>query len=89
MNEQQKYDTYNHQPKDGWVCFHCGELFTKRGTAYDHFGPRPTSIPACKMKFEEKDWLMDLRKLEEENAKLTALLESKYCLTCNRISGGE
>ncbi len=62
-------NTYS-QPKDGWVCFHCGERFIKPGTACDHFGPRPNSIPACIMKFEDKDWLMNLRKLEEKNEDL-------------------
>ena len=34
-------------PKDGWVCFHCGERFRKYGTARDHFGPTPESRPGC------------------------------------------
>ena len=35
------------QPPDGWVCFHCGERFTDRHKAGDHFGPTPASKPAC------------------------------------------
>lgn len=29
-------------PEGGWVCFHCGERFTKPGTARDHFGETPS-----------------------------------------------
>lgn len=64
-------DTYP-QPKDGWLCFHCGERFMKWGTAQNHFGPRATSVPACILNFDEKEWLMDFRKLEEEIANLNS-----------------
>ena len=37
-------------PKEGWVCFHCGERFTTFGSAEDHFGARPTNIAACRIK---------------------------------------
>lgn len=54
------------QPKDGWVCFHCGERYTTWGAARDHFGPSPKSIAACKIKFgDEMGLLMALRKAEE------------------------
>jgi len=39
-------DTYE-QPADGWVCFHCGERFTKPGTAEEHFGETPEAVTAC------------------------------------------
>ena len=52
------------QPKDGWVCFHCGERFLKYGAARDHFGPTPESRPACLIDPGE---LMDLRKVEQRN----------------------
>ncbi len=35
LNEPCTYE----EPKDGWVCFHCGERFTKIGLAREHFGP--------------------------------------------------
>jgi len=35
-------------PKDGWVCFHCGERFKKYGTARDHFGEAPGKLLQCR-----------------------------------------
>lgn len=35
------------QPKDGWVCFHCGERFKKPGLARDHFGEVPGGAAQC------------------------------------------
>ena len=35
------------EPRDGWVCFHCGERFETSNAARDHFGARPDSDPAC------------------------------------------
>ena len=35
-------------PKDGWVCFHCGERFKKYGTARDHFGETPGKLLQCR-----------------------------------------
>ena len=40
-------DTYP-MPKDGWVCFHCGERFKKYGTARDHFGEAPGKLLQCR-----------------------------------------
>jgi hypothetical protein len=52
-------------PKDGWVCFHCGERFTTIGNAEDHFGKRPEITPACRIKLgEERGLVMELRKAE-------------------------
>ena len=54
-------------PKDGWVCFHCGERFTTPGSAADHFGARPTDQAACLIKVgEERGLVMALRKAEAE-----------------------
>ena len=58
-------DTYE-QPADGWVCFHCGERFTKPGTAENHFGPTPNSVAACVLSVESRGFLMDLRKRERD-----------------------
>ena len=55
-------------PKDGWVCWHCGERFMTPGRARDHFGERPNEIPGCILKIEcenEKVWLKKIRNLEE------------------------
>lgn len=52
-------------PKDGWVCFHCGERFTTIGNAEDHFGKRPQDMAACRIKLgEERGLVMELRKAE-------------------------
>jgi hypothetical protein len=67
-------DTYP-QPKDGWVCFHCGERFTTPGSARDHFGFEPSSEPGCRIKLgAERGLLMALRRAEEEAARLSILL---------------
>lgn len=60
-------DTYL-MPKDGWVCFHCGERFTTPGGARDHFGERPSAEPGCLIKVtvgDERGWLMKIRKLQK------------------------
>ena len=55
------------KPKDGWVCFHCGERFTTLGTAEDHFGARPTDMAACLIKVgEERGLVMELRRVQAE-----------------------
>ena len=60
-------DTYP-MPKDGWVCFHCGDRFTTPGSAEDHFGARPSYTPGCKIKVgEERGLLMRIRRLESAN----------------------
>jgi|HubBroStandDraft_1064217.scaffolds.fasta_scaffold200742_1 hypothetical protein len=32
-----------------WRCFHCGEVFTERSCAIEHFGASETAEPACQM----------------------------------------
>ena len=58
------------KPKDGWVCFHCGERFKNEGSAKLHFGTFPKAQRAgCLIKIQagnEKGLLMELRKVEEE-----------------------
>lgn len=53
-------------PKDGWVCFHCGERFTTEGAARDHFGGSPDELAGCQIKAgEERGLLMELRRAQE------------------------
>ncbi len=70
-------ETYT-QPKHGWTCFHCGETLKTVGAAQDHFGEGPFDEPGCLMKVRvgnERGWLMEIRKLEEENAKQSRQIE--------------
>ena len=54
-------------PRDGWVCFHCGERFTTPGGAMVRFGRRPGSTAGCLIKIEEeRGLLMEVRRLEAE-----------------------
>ena len=63
-------------PKDGWVCFHCGERFTTPGSAEDHFGARPTDQAACLIKVgEERGLVMELRKVQADVRSLIKALE--------------
>jgi len=39
-------ETYT-APKNGWVCFHCGERFLTVGGARLHFGETPVATPKC------------------------------------------
>lgn len=53
-------------PKDGWVCFHCGERFRTEGAARDHFGGEPGELAGCQIKAgEERGLLIELRKAQE------------------------
>lgn len=45
-NPEPPYDSYE-PPAHGWTCFHCGETFRTEAAARDHFGDRPTYLPAC------------------------------------------
>lgn len=68
-------DTYK-APVDGWVCFHCGERFTTRGGAEDHFGTKPNAIAACLIKAgEELGLVMELRRVEKDREFLWDLLD--------------
>ena len=57
------------EPEHGWTCFHCGETFHTEKKAREHFGPRPTSKPACGL--IERETLLELRRLEGLIALLT------------------
>lgn len=69
-------------PKDGWVCFHCGERFTTYGSARDHFGKHEGAEAGClidRVALENggtpergRGLLMALRKAEAEIASLRA-----------------
>lgn len=64
MAEQGTYE----RPKDGWCCFHCGEVFMTVGAAQDHFGVGPGYEPGCVLKVklgDERGWLLELRKAEQ------------------------
>lgn len=63
--ENQNKDTYP-MPKDGWVCFHCGERFTVPGKARAHFGATPDLKPACLIKGGDGDlFLLDVIRKQE------------------------
>lgn len=63
-------DTYE-PPAHGWTCFHCGDTFTKLGSARDHFGATPAGVPGCIIKAgEERGLLMALRKSEAREDEL-------------------
>lgn len=65
-------ETYQ-APVNGWTCFHCGETFTTRGAAGDHFGADPFAKPGCLMRVqlgEERGLLTALRKSEAEVERL-------------------
>lgn len=68
----EKHDTYL-SPKDGWVCFHCGERFRSPGLAGLHFGIKPDAVPGCMLKVEkgeESGLLYRFRQIEDENRTL-------------------
>jgi hypothetical protein len=68
-------DTYK-APADSWVCFHCGERFTTRGSAEDHFGAKPNATAACLIKVgEELGLVMELRRVEKDREFLWDLLD--------------
>ncbi len=68
-----EYKTEEEYRKGGWRCFHCDETFTTPGAAADHFGNYINSTPGCVIKVQvgdERGWLMELRRLQEENSHL-------------------
>lgn len=70
MSDTESDEVYS-APPHGWTCFHCGETFTTPGAARNHFGETPQASPGCLMKVQvgdERGWLMQIRKLEEELA---------------------
>jgi len=50
-----------------WECFHCGEVFTDRAEATEHFGSDEHKVPACRLSADD---VRQLRALEQLNAKL-------------------
>jgi hypothetical protein len=69
---------YYTKPEHGWTCFHCGQTFTKFGSARDHFGPTPASKPACLIKAgDELGLVMELRKAEAKIIELQNQLQNK------------
>lgn len=72
--------TTNTRPPHGWTCFHCGETFTNAGSAADHFGSDPDSVPGCLLKVqlgEERGLLMALRRLEDGLQGLRSILNDE------------
>jgi hypothetical protein len=67
------------KPKDGWICFHCGERFTTEGAARDHFGTTPASTPGCIIKSgDEMGLLMALRNLEDLRDRSSTVLGAAF-----------
>ena len=63
-------------PEHGFTCFHCGETFTTRGSARDHFGFDPSSEPGCRIKLgAERGLIMALRKAEARAKKAEVEIE--------------
>lgn len=76
-----EYKTEEEYRRGGWRCFHCDETFTTPGAAQDHFGNYLNSTPGCIIKVQvgdERGWLMELRKLQEENAHLRQQMDEEY-----------
>ena len=68
-------------PKNGWVCFHCGERFTTFGGAQDHFGAHPSDMAACLIKVgEERGLVMELRRLQAEVREI----RDNVCAICDQ-----
>ena len=63
------------QPKDGWVCFHCGIRITDVRHATEHFGDRPYKPAACQISRQD---LQDYRRLESRLGMLTARARALY-----------
>ena len=52
-------------PRDGWVCFHCGERFYAYEAAAEHFGESPSMVAACVLGDEGiKARLKEVRRIE-------------------------
>lgn len=83
-------DTYE-MPKDGWVCFHCGERLTTPGAARNHFGTYPDREPACVIKAgDERGLVMALRKAEDRATELFQQIEKErqeYAIEIEQFRG--
>src|ERR1051326_4256192 len=76
-----EYKTEEDYRRGGWRCFHCVETFTTPGAARDHFGDYMNSTPGCILKVQlgnERGWLMELRRLQEENEHLRQQMNEEY-----------
>jgi hypothetical protein len=74
-------EEFNERPPHGWTCFHCGETFTNAGSARDHFGGDPDSVPGCVLKVQlggERGMLMAMRRLEEGLADIRFALNDEH-----------
>lgn len=73
-------------PLEGWVCFHCGELFTTVGAAADHFGTSPDREPACQIKLgDERGLVMALRQAEDRHDVLAGVLAKAQALADEQL----
>lgn len=54
--------------RETWRCFHCGEVFTSRKYAAEHFGAEEGDVPACRLSHSEGHLVALIRKLQAENA---------------------
>jgi len=51
-----------------WRCFHCGEVFSSRKYAAEHFGAEEGDVPACRLSHSEGHLITYIRKLQRELA---------------------
>lgn len=49
-----------------WRCFHCGQVFTTRRCAAEHFGSDDSKDPACQIKSFEGHLVRRIRDLEAQ-----------------------
>lgn len=72
--------TYEHDLREGWKCFHCGEKFFTPANAAVHFGAVPTAEPGCLLKVqrgEERSLLYALRSAEQERDEALVRLKAR------------
>lgn len=70
-----------------WRCFHCGQVFTRRQDAAEHFGADQTEQPACVMRDHEHHLIHYIRKLEADlrqyRAEDSDVMRALYTLECD------
>jgi hypothetical protein len=71
------------KPKEGWICFHCGERFLTYDEAKAHFGETPDALTRC---VEMVD-AMKAFTTRMEGAALSAPAEQGNADVCNGYSG--